>query len=222
MGERSITYAVIDMLVDLYSYRLSTGDAELVGMSLFGLDYKTKDGKELRISIGGEWELTLEVFRDLILAMMVAIFFIYLVLVAQFESFKGPLIIMSTIPLSVIGVFPGLALINLFSMEYFTATSMIGIIALAGIAVNNSIILMEYVKDLRKKGRPLNEAVIEASVTRFRPIMLTTITTVLGSMTILGDPVWSGLAYAIILGLGMSSVLILLVFPVLYTRLYRH
>jgi multidrug efflux pump subunit AcrB len=216
MDERSITYAAIDVLKYLYKYKLSDGQGELKNFNLFGATYKSVDNREVMVSIGGEWELTLEVFRDLILAMMVAIMAIYFVLVAQFKSFLGPLIIMSTIPLSIVGVFPGFMILNFVNGSYFTATSMIGIIALAGIAVNNSIILLEYLNSLRKAQMSIIDALVTACATRLRPIALTTVTTMLGSMTILNDPVWAGLAWAIILGLGMSSALILVVFPSLY------
>ncbi len=219
MGARSVTYAGIDLLLKLVDHRLADGNGTLKSWNLFGAHYQTPEGKNVYLNIGGEWELTLEVFRDLMLAMAVAIVIIYIVLVAQFNSFKEPLIIMSTIPLSVIGVFPGFAILNAINGEYFTATSMIGVIALAGIAVNNSIILLEYLNSLKIKELDLVDALVEACATRLRPIALTTITTMLGSMTILGDPVWSGLAWAIILGLGMSSTLILFVFPLLYYSL---
>jgi multidrug efflux pump subunit AcrB len=219
LEKRSITYAGIDLLLKLYDYKLSNGEAKRVDYNFFGATYLTDLGEEIKITLGGEWELTIEVFRDLMLAMGIAIIVIYFVLVAQFSSFGEPFIIMSTIPLSVLGVFPGFAILFHTSNEYFTATSMIGIIALAGIAVNNSIILLEYLNLLKREGQGLIEALINASVTRLRPIALTTITTVLGSMTILGDPVWAGLAWAIVLGLGTSSTLILLVFPLLYKEL---
>ncbi len=216
MGARSVTYAGIDTLINLVNYKLADGKGEVESWDLFGVKYKTSDGQKLSISIGGEWELTLEVFRDLMIAMAMALLVIYLVLVAQFSSFAEPLLIMSTIPLGVLGVFPGFFFLNIIIGEYFTATSMIGVIALAGIAVNNSIILLEYLNGLKYKRMDLDEALVEACATRLRPIALTTVTTMLGSMTILGDPVWSGLAWAIILGLGMSSALILVVFPLLY------
>lgn len=216
MSDRSITYAGIDLLKSFFGYKLHDQKGTRTGFDLFGVDYKSSNGENVRISLGGEWELTLEVFRDLILAMLVAVFIIYVVLVAQFMSFMDALIIMSTIPLSIIGVFPGFMALNFIMGEYFTATSMIGIIALAGIAVNNSIILLEYLNSLRDKGNDLIDALVDACSTRLRPIALTTITTMLGSLTILDDPVWSGLAWAIILGLGMSSALILIAFPALY------
>ncbi|GAB4412237.1 MAG: efflux RND transporter permease subunit [Bacteriovoracaceae bacterium] len=216
MGNRSVTYAGIDLLKELYKYRLSSGDAKLKSWNLFGMTYETPQHEEVRITIGGEWELTLEVFRDLILAMAVAIMAIYLVLVGQFKSFTDALLIMTTIPLSIIGIMPGFAIMGALNGEYFTATSMIGAIALAGIAVNNAIILLEYINSLKGKGTNIVDALAEATSTRLRPIALTTITTILGSLTIVSDPVWSGLAWAIIWGLGVSSTLILIVFPLLY------
>jgi len=216
MGDRSVTYAGIDLLFFLHKYRPRGPETELVDFSLFGASYKLADGRELKVNIGGEWELTLEVFRDLMIAMGVAMFLIYFVLVAQFESFSQPLIIMSTIPLSLLGVMPGFLVLNLVQGEYFTATSMIGVIALAGIAVNNSIILLETINALKKEGMELFEALVLSGRMRFRPIILTSVTTILGSMTIVSDPVWSGLAYAIIMGLGMSAALTLMIFPTLY------
>ncbi len=217
MANRSITYAAIDMLWLLADY--TPKGASRVDGSLFGATYRYEDGREVEITLGGEWQLTLEVFRDLGAAMGIAILLIYLVLVAQFSSFREALIIMSTIPLSLIGVLPGFLLLFYINGLYFNATSMIGVIALAGIAVNNSIILLEYLKTLGSKKMRLSGALYEAGMTRFRPIMLTTITTILGSLTIASDPVWSGLAYAIILGLGVSSLLTILVFPALYITL---
>ncbi len=217
MGDRSITYAAIDLLYLLVDYapEINGRRGELESWSLFGAKYRFPDGRIVDVSIGGEWELTLEVFRDLGIAMGVAIFLVYFVLTAQFKSFREPLIIMSTIPLSLIGVLPGFMVLGWITGEYFTATSMIGVIALAGIAVNNSIILLEYLNSLKGK-LSLEAALVEAGTTRFRPILLTTVTTILGSTTIAGDPVWAGLAYAIIFGLGVSSLLTLIVFPVLF------
>lgn len=220
MGNRSITYAGIDLLMDLYKYRLSDQfkgeSAELLSWNLFGMTYKYPNGPTVKISLGGEWELTLEVFRDLIIAMIVAVMAIYLVLVGQFKSFTDALLIMSTIPLSVIGIMPGFAIMGALTGEYFTATSMIGVIALAGIAVNNAIIMLEYINSMKGKASNIIDALTEAAATRLRPIALTTITTVLGSLTIISDPVWSGLAWAIVWGLAVSSTLILIVFPLLY------
>lgn len=195
MGSRSVTYAALDIIWALRNYPLSDG---------YSFEW------------GGEWDLTLDVFRDLGIAMAVAIFLVYLILVAQFHSFKTPLIIMGTIPLAMIGVLPGFALIYFIFGIYFNATSMIGVIALAGIVVNNAIILIEYLNGLRKEGLNAEEAIVKAAVTRFRPILLTSITTVLGSLTIVGDPVWAGLAWSIIFGVSISTVLTLVIFPILY------
>ncbi|MCK4635844.1 MAG: efflux RND transporter permease subunit [Candidatus Moranbacteria bacterium] len=217
MGDRSVTYGVIDIFKPLLNYTLPSGDGEVISWSLFSVNYRDKNtDEEFSIKIDGEWKLTLEVFRDLGIAMAVAIFLIYFVLVAQFESLKIPLLIMGTIPLSLIGVLPGFALLGVVKGTYFNATSMIGVIALAGIVVNNAIILLEHINDLKKKNLPIKEALLESGKTRFMPILLTSMTTILGSLTIISDPVWEGLAWSIILGLSISSFLTLVIFPILY------
>jgi multidrug efflux pump subunit AcrB len=169
--------------------------------------------KDLKITWGGEWELTMDVFRDLGLAMLVGIFIIYFILVAQFKSFHIPLLVLGTVPLAMIGIIPGFILIGL----QFNATSMIGTIALSGIVVNNAIIMLEYIENLRAKGLMVIEAVSQAVLTRMKPILLTSLTTIFGSLTIaLGDEVWAGLGWAIIWGMLISTGLTLIVFPVLY------
>ncbi|MFC1644430.1 efflux RND transporter permease subunit [Patescibacteria group bacterium] len=217
MGDRSVTYGAIDGLKELVRYRLPDGKGELVSWSLFGVAYRdVETGEVFEISIDGEWKLTLEVFRDLGTAMAVAIFLIYFVLVAQFKSATVPLLVMGTIPLAMIGVLPGFAILGFVKGIYFNATSMIGVIALSGIVVNNAIILLEYLGDLRKEGMDIKSALLEAGETRFMPILLTSATTILGSLTIISDPVWAGLAWAIALGLSLSSFLTLIIFPILY------
>ncbi len=217
MGSRSVTYAVLDMYYKLFKYKLNDGNGELNKVSFFGVDYEDKNtGEKFEIKWGGEWEITVEVFRDLGLAMMVAIFLIYVVLVAQFRSFKTPILIMITIPLAMIGVLPGFALLGATLGIYFNATSMIGVIALAGIVVNNAIILVEYLNSFQGKGIGIKEALIETGATRMRPIVLTSLTTILGSLTIVGDPVWAGLAWSVVFGISISTVLTLVIFPVLY------
>jgi len=217
MGNRGVTYAVIDAMKELWNYKLPSGYGERTAFSLFGMKYFDKQTNDTyEINWGGEWKLTLEVFRDLGLAMIVAIFLIYFVLVAQFRSFIIPLIAMGTIPLAMIGVMPGFYLLGVIKGLYFNATSMIGVIALAGIVVNNAIILLEYLNSLKRKGYTIKPALIEAGSTRLRPILLTTATTILGSLTIVSDPVWAGLAWSIIFGLSISSILTLIIFPILY------
>jgi multidrug efflux pump subunit AcrB len=222
MGDRSVTYASIDILTKMYDYKLPfTDKTKLVDFNLYSSTYEDENtGFRYVVEWDGEWELTLDVFRDLGLAMMVAIFLIYVILVAQFKSFRIPAVILGTIPLGLIGVLPGYAILNTTDGLYFNATSMIGVIALAGIVVNNAIIMIEYQKQLQEEGRSLRDAVITASATRLRPIVLTSLTTILGSLTLIGDPVWAGLGWSIILGMLASTILTLTVFPVfLYTMI---
>jgi len=213
MGKRSVTYAAIDMLFMLNKYKVPGESSELIKASIIGAEYLIDGKDKVKIELGGEWDLTVKVFRDLGLAMAVAIVLIYLVLVAQFKSFSIPVLILGTIPLALIGVIPGFALLFLLMRVYFSATSMIGVIALAGIVVNNAIIFIEYVKQVAKYTSSLKETLIDAGLTRMRPILLTSITTILGSLVIASDPVWSGLAWSIVFGLSLSSLLTLIVFP---------
>jgi len=168
------------------------------------------------VEVDGEWKLTLEVFRDLGIAMMIAIFLIYFVLATKIKSFSVPLLIMISIPLGLIGVFPGFAFLHLLKGTYFNATSMIGVIALAGLSVKNSVIFLEYLEPLRKSGMSLKKALVETGRIRLLPIVLTSLTAILGSLTIISDPVWEGLAWAIIFGLTVSTFLTLVVFPIIY------
>ena len=213
MGKRSAAYAAIDLLGILNKFSIPNMKVKLTKFNLFGAEYFVEGYGDLKIEIGGEWDLTVKVFRDLGTAMGVAIILIYLVLVAQFRSFTIPALILGTIPLAMVGVIPGFALMFLLGRLYFSATSMIGVIALAGIVVNNAIIFIEYVKQIASTYSSLSDVLLEAGMTRMRPILLTSITTVLGSLVIASDPVWSGLAWAIIFGLSLSSVLTLIVFP---------
>ena len=137
---------------------------------------------------------------------------IYLLVVAQFRSYVVPLVIMAPIPLTMIGVMPGHALLG----AQFTATSMIGMIALAGIIVRNSILLIDFVNQATAAGRPLRDAVIEAAAVRAKPIVLTALAAVIGGFFILDDPIFEGLAVSLIFGILVSTVLTLLVIPLLY------
>ncbi|MFH1356566.1 MAG: efflux RND transporter permease subunit [bacterium] len=221
MGARSVTYAAIDFLKLLYNYTPPVSDLKRTSLSLMEARYEAANNNWLKIEIDGEWKMTLEVFRDLGLAMGIAILLIYLVLVAQFRSYLIPLLISATIPLALVGVFPGFAFLFLTDRVYFSATSMIGVIALSGIVVNNAIILLEYIMISLDKGTNLKEAVISACSVRLRPIVLTSLTTILGSLTIASDPVWSGLAWSIVFGLSLSAVLTLIVFPTLIYHAYE-
>jgi multidrug efflux pump subunit AcrB len=160
----------------------------------------------------GEWQTTYETFRDMGIAYTVGLVLIYLLVVAQFRSYLVPLIIMIPIPLTVIGVMPGHALLG----AQFTATSMIGMIALAGIIVRNSILLVDFINEELRAGTPFDRAVIRAGVARTKPIVLTALAAILGGFFILDDPIFNGLAIALIFGLLVSTLLTLVVIPVMY------
>ena len=166
----------------------------------------------------GEWQITYETFRDMGAAYAVGLVLIYLLVVAQFGSYLTPLIIMAPIPLTVIGVMPGHALLG----ANFTATSMIGMIALAGIIVRNSILLVDFINLQLAAGVPFREAVIRSATTRAQPIALTALAAMLGAFFILDDPIFNGLAISLIFGILVSTVLTLVVIPLLYFAVYRH
>ena len=166
----------------------------------------------------GEWQITYETFRDMGAAYAVGLVLIYLLVVAQFGSYATPLIIMAPIPLTLIGVMPGHALLG----AQFTATSMIGMIALAGIIVRNSILLVDFIELEVARGVPFGEAVIRSAATRAQPIALTAVAAMLGAFFILDDPIFNGLAISLIFGILVSTVLTLVVIPLLYFRTYRH
>jgi multidrug efflux pump subunit AcrB len=165
----------------------------------------------------GEWQITYETFRDMGIAYAVGLILIYLLVVAHFGSYLVPLIIMAPIPLTIIGVMPGHAL---FGAQY-TATSMIGMIALAGIIVRNSILLVDFIKLQVASGMPFREAVIQSSAVRAKPIALTGLAAMLGAMFILDDPIFNGLALSLIFGILISTLLTLVVIPVLYFSAFR-
>jgi multidrug efflux pump subunit AcrB len=165
----------------------------------------------------GEWQITYETFRDMGAAYAVGLVLIYLLVVAQFGSYLVPLIIMAPIPLTVIGVMPGHALLG----AQFTATSMIGMIALAGIIVRNSILLVDFIRLEVDRGVPLADAIVRSATTRAQPIVLTGLAAMLGAFFILDDPIFNGLAISLIFGILVSTVLTLVVIPVLYYAAFR-
>ena len=177
----------------------------------------------------GEWNITLDVFRDLGIAFGAAMVLIYLLLLIETGSYVMPLIIMAAIPLTMIGIMPGFWLLNLIADNpvggydtpvFFTATAMIGMIALAGIVVRNSIILIDFIQHAVKRGLPLHEALIESGAVRLRPILLTAGAALLGNWIITLDPIFSGLAWSIIFGVFASTGFTLLVIPVVYWLIY--
>ena len=206
LAATSQVYAVLRMKKYLDEHPLP-GDIKLK-------QYFMADPDTLGYSVrwDGEMRLTLDVFRDMGSAFIVAIILIYLVLVGYYGSFMVPMIVMGAIPLTIIGFLPGHAIVG----QYFTATSMIGVIALAGIVVRNSLLLIDFIIEHQAQGRSIHEAVLLAGQTRLRPIMLTALAIVFGTLVIIVDPVFGGLATSLIFGTFVSTVLTLFVIPLLY------
>ncbi len=200
-------YAMFDVFAQLANTPLSYGDAVpqyLVEQPEHPYRYSLK--------WDGEWQITYETFRDMGIAYAVGMILIYLLVVAQFKSYVVPLIIMAPIPLTIIGVMPGHALLG----AQFTATSMIGMIALAGIIVRNSILLVDFINEEVSAGSEFQTAVIKAGIVRSKPIALTGLAAMFGALFILDDPIFSGLAISLIFGIFVSTLLTLVVIPVLY------
>jgi multidrug efflux pump subunit AcrB len=172
---------------------------------------------ETALKWDGEWQVTIEVFRDLGIAFAAVLVLIYVLVVGWFQSFTVPLVIMAPIPLTLIGILPGHAATGAF----FTATSMIGMIALAGIIVRNSILLVDFIQLAEARGRTLREAVLEAGAVRFRPIALTAAAVVIGGLVMVLDPIFQGLAVALMSGAVVATLLTMVVVPLLYWELHR-
>ncbi|MFP4667474.1 MAG: efflux RND transporter permease subunit [Desulfobacterales bacterium] len=177
----------------------------------------------------GEWQITIRVFRDLGIAFAAALIGIYILIVLQTNSFFMPVLIMMAIPLTLIGIMPGFWLLNIISggtvggydnLVFFTATSMIGMIALGGIVIRNSVVLIDFIQDALRNNIPVKEAILQSGAIRMRPIVLTALTTGLGAWPIALDPIFSGLAWALIFGLFASTLFTLIVVPVSYYALY--
>ena len=187
-------------------------------------------GIQVDFSGEGEWKITIDVFRDLGLAFGAAMLMIYVILVAQTGSFLLPVIVMLAIPLTILGVMPGFWLLNHITGHvvggysdpvFFTATAMIGMIALAGIVTRDSIILVDFIQLARRQGRSLFDAILESRVVRLRPILLTASAAMLSSVPITLDPIFSGLGWSLIFGLFASTVFTMFVIPVCYWLVYE-
>jgi multidrug efflux pump subunit AcrB len=174
--------------------------------------------REYAVKWDGEWQITFETFRDMGAAYGVGLILIYLLVVAQFKSYITPLIIMAPIPLTIIGVMPGHALLH----AQYTATSMIGMIALAGIIVRNSILLVDFIELETQRGVPFAQAVVQSAAVRAQPIALTGLAAMMGAFFILDDPIFNGLAVSLIFGIAVSTMLTLVVIPVLYYAVYKN
>ncbi len=176
-----------------------------------------EDSDHYSMKWDGEWHITYEVFRDLGLAFAVVLILIYALVVGWFQSFTTPLVIMIAIPFSLVGILPAHGLLHAF----FTGTSMIGFIAGAGIVVRNSIILVDFIELRLKQGMPLDEAVIDAGAVRFRPMMLTAAAVVVGAAVILFDPIFQGLAIALMAGEVASLALSRMTVPIVYFMVHK-
>jgi multidrug efflux pump subunit AcrB len=194
-----------------------------------GIAWGLQEGHTARFSGEGEWQITLDVFRDLGLAFGAAMVLIYIILVAQTGSFLVPVIVMLAIPLTVLGVMPGFYLLNELAASssggyadpvYFTATAMIGMIALSGIVTRDSIILVDFMEQAVAAGRPLFDAILESRVVRLRPILLTAGAAMLSAIPVTLDPIFSGLGWSLIFGLIASTIFTLFVIPVTYWLFY--
>jgi multidrug efflux pump subunit AcrB len=207
-------------LYGLFGIRAKLAAAALPGTGELGEYWIRQPADPYRayaIKWDGESQITYETFRDMGAAYAVGLILIYLLVVAQFRSYLTPLVIMAPIPLTIIGVMPGHALLG----AQFTATSMIGMIALAGIIVRNSILLVDFIELQVAKGVPFRSAVMNSAAVRAQPIALTGLAAMIGAFFILDDPIFNGLAVSLIFGILVSTMLTLVVIPVLYYALYR-
>ncbi|SMG49876.1 efflux RND transporter permease subunit [Arenibacter troitsensis] len=225
-NQKRVVYVLADMAGDLESpvYAILGMTDKLKAMNLpkgYTIDelyIKQPDFEDnYTVKWDGEWQITLEVFRDLGLAFLGVIFIIYILIVGWFQNFKAPVVMMVAIPLSLIGIVLGHWLLDAF----FTATSFIGMIALAGIMVRNSVLLIDFINLRLEEGIPLKLAVIEAGAVRTTPILLTAGTVVIGAFVILFDPIFQGLAISLMGGTIVSTVLTLLVVPLVYYMIER-
>ena len=207
-------------LYGLFSIRSAVAQAALPGTGALGeywISQPSDPYRQYAIKWDGEWQITYETFRDMGAAYGVGLILIYLLVVAQFRSYLTPLVIMAPIPLTMIGVMPGHALLG----AQFTATSMIGMIALAGIIVRNSILLVDFIELQVAQGMDFKEAVVQSAAVRAQPIALTGLAAMIGAFFILDDPIFNGLAVSLIFGILVSTALTLVVIPVLYYALFR-
>jgi multidrug efflux pump subunit AcrB len=210
--QESPVYAILDLKDRLAEIELPSG-------ARLGALYTRQPGlvEQPVLKWDGEWQVTYEVFRDLGVAFAGALLLIYALVVAWFGSFVTPLVMMASIPLTLVGIAPGHILFGAF----FTATSMIGMIALAGIMVRNGILLIDYLEARLAAGVPLERAIVEAGAVRTRPIVLTAAAVVVGAMVILFDPIFEGLAVSLIAGAVASTLLTLVVVPGIYFLVRR-
>lgn len=229
-NEQTIFHKNLDQVV----YVIAEMAGRAPGEAILGLQSRLAETplpKDIHVQWAGEgeWKITLRVFRDMGLAFAAALVGIYILMIIQTNSFLMPVIIMMAIPLTLIGIMPGFYLLNLVTGEevggyqnlvFFTATSMIGMIALGGIVIRNSVVLIEFIQDSLTEKMEVKEAILQSGAIRLRPIVLTALTTALGAWPITLDPIFSGLAWALIFGLFASTLFTLVVVPVTYYAVY--
>jgi multidrug efflux pump subunit AcrB len=225
-NQKRVVYVLADMAGDLESpsYAIFDISEKLKTIDIkkgYTLDESFNEQPEFEdnftLKWDGEWQITYEVFRDLGIAFGVVIIMIYMLIVGWFQDFKVPLVMLAAIPLSLIGIVLGHWMLG----AYFTATSMIGFIALAGVMVRNSVLLIDFINIRLDEGTPLKQAIIEAGAVRITPILLTAGAVVLGAVIILFDPIFQGLAISLMGGTITSTFLTLLVVPLLYFKMMR-
>jgi multidrug efflux pump subunit AcrB len=209
----SPVYAIMDASEKLKEIKVPEGyelNEYFSGQPFMEQDYSVK--------WDGEWQITYEVFRDLGSAFAIVLVIIYILIVGWFQDFKAPVVMMVAIPLSLVGVLVGHWMLGAF----FTATSMIGVIALAGIMVRNSILLVDFIELRLEEGIPLKQAVVEAGAVRTTPILLTAGTVVIGAFIILFDPIFQGLAISLMGGSITATFLTLIIVPLVYYMTEKH
>ncbi len=211
-GEESPVYAILKMNEALSQVRLPEG----YHLDIFNAK-QPFDTTRYAMKWDGEWHITIEVFRDLGMAFGAVLLLIYILVVGWFQSFSTPMTIMAAIPFSLVGILPAHAAMGAF----FTATSMIGFIAGAGIVVRNSIILVDFIELRLRDGMPLEQAVVDAGAVRFRPMALTAAAVIVGSAVILFDPIFQGLAISLMAGEVASLFLSRMAVPVMYCMSQR-
>jgi multidrug efflux pump subunit AcrB len=230
--DQSIYHKNLNRVVYVFAETAGRAPGEVILETQSDIRHKpTREGTHVVWTGEGEWKITVDVFRDLGLAFAAALFGIYILLVYDTGSYLLPIVIMLSIPLTVIGIMPGFWLLNLITARpvggfqnpvFFTATAMIGMIALSGIVVRNSIILIDFIHLRTHAGDPLWRAIVDSVAVRIRPIFLTAGAAMLGAWPITLDPIFSGLAWSLIFGLFVSTAFTLVVVPVVYWVLYSH
>jgi multidrug efflux pump subunit AcrB len=217
MWDNSVVYPIISLMSLLKKDDFLWENLKVVKSNFYEIIYfDTQTSLEYKILWDGEWKITMDTFRDLGTAMILSLLVIYFLMVAQFKSFWVGWLIMLPFLLWFYGIFPGFSLLYIFDNQYFNATGMIWIISLWWIVVGNAILLIDYINIRKNDWVDIKNAIIEAGMIRFLPILLTNISAIFWAIKIVWDPVWSWLAWSIVFGLSSSAILTLLILPIFY------